>query len=671
MCACGKQDYLVSGTVSSGSECITNGRFVPAEVKSDFAFDGYTCTDAAFLSEKFFYSFINYSDFDIKLLSFNSDGSSFSETTLQLPFTMRDGVVYSENYASLIDSLSTNELNLYFYNPFFDDDLVCGYCGLSGVAYPEDEPVSYISEYFLISWNLDGSIYSVESVSIAEEGREDIIFPQYVSSDNNGNVLTITDSGIVRSSADGKYLDTFFDFINSSYVLTLDKVVYADEDTFSALTYYADDSLHISVFNKSDKDITGVTPISLYCSSLSDDLLKQVIDFNVSSKEYRIGVKNYSDIIRDYSDIYADQDLLNDRALLLLEEDILSGDIPDLIYEFDGCDTVFVNRLSSGNIIVDIKDSMKNDKSLKGNKYLINVYDLHQAESVYALIPSFTFDTYVTSALNENISRNWSLDDFRNYKSLVGSDTIILDSYESSDFITRALAFNGYSWIDVSTGDATFGDDFKAYLELASQLPSSEDEFYELALMGKIPVNIHIFSTSIGNLAKDYLHTWKLVYSQPINVGFPTNTNSDRVIHPSGTLMICSDRVAAPGCWEFAKRFLLKSYQDGLVDYIPVVQSSYENWQQRTSYEGYPETDLIMNIDGQLYTAPELGTDKVDLLSNMIMSCDKFYFNNPEIEEIVLRNASYYFDGSVTADEAAANAEKEVEEYLSTMINAS
>ena len=115
--------------------------------------------------------------------------------------------------------------------------------------------------------------------------------------------------------------------------------------------------------------------------------------------------------------------------------------------------------------------------------------------------------------------------------------------------------------------------------------------------------------------------------------------------------------------------FLSTDYQDGITDYIPVLESSFEKWKTNTSYEGFEEYELLMTIDGQMYTAPMIDQAKVDLLSNNILYCDKYYFNNPQIEEIVLRNASYYFDGSITVDEAALNTEQEVEEYLKTVLN--
>ena len=231
----------------------------------------------------------------------------------------------------------------------------------------------------------------------------------------------------------------------------------------------------------------------------------------------------------------------------------------------------------------------------------------------------------------------------------------------------KALAFNGDSWINVTSCNAVFGDDYKTYLELASKLPATYDDFEELSMGGKLPVNIQVFYAAIGNLRRDYLLSWRRVYSDPFNVGFPTNTNSDRVIHATGTLMLCSDRVSLPGCWEFAKSFLTPSYQDGLTDGIPVLESSYEKWKTNTSYEGIDANYLMLDVDGQLCTAPLLTDDRVELLSNSIISCEKYYFVNPEIEDIVLKNASLYFEGQISVDDAAANTEAEVEEYLKSM----
>ena len=91
---------------------------------------------------------------------------------------------------------------------------------------------------------------------------------------------------------------------------------------------------------------------------MSSDLKDQIVAFNTSSKNYRIGVRNYCDIYRDYSETYPDFAYLNYLALSHLEEDVLSGDVPDLIYEYAGLDEIFVSRLSSSDLIVDLKDAI-------------------------------------------------------------------------------------------------------------------------------------------------------------------------------------------------------------------------------------------------------------------------------------------------------------------------
>lgn len=666
--ACGKSSVLTSGSVSTDPGFITGGSFESSVVKTDTSFEGLVCSDAEYISGRFYYLFKDNTTFDIKLISFDPKGSDFSDLSFKLPFSSSDNRLSSDGFDDELCNSDIEGLTLYYYDPFFVRDIISGYCNVSGIVYSDDSS-AFVSKDYLITWDLSGKVKSVEEVSFDDDDKYSVVYPKYLSEDASGNFLTVTESGVVRYSASGEYVDTYFDFVNSSYTSSIDKVVYANEDTFSALTYDADKNIHISIFSRSDRSTAGVTPVSLYCSYLPSDVKDQIIAFNNSSKNYRIGIRNYSDIYRDYSEDYPDLTYLNYIALSRLEEDILSGDVPDLIYEYAGVDEIFANRLSSSGIIVDLKDALKNDKALKGNKYLTNVYDFFDDDSVPCIIPSFTFDTYVASVFKEDVSRNWTLDEYVDYKALTGNDIIIMDSYSSYELIDQALAFNGNSWIDISTGNATFGDDYKKYLIIASQLPESYDEFMELSVTGQIPVNIQFFSMPIGNLARAYLLSWRKVSALPINIGFPTNTGSDRVIHPSGALMLCSDRVALPGSWEFASSFLSTDYQDGITDYIPVLESSFEKWKTNTSYEGFEEYELLMTIDGQMYTAPMIDQAKVDLLSNNILSCYKYYFNNPQIEEIVLRNASYYFDGSITVDEAALNTEQEVEEYLKSVLN--
>ncbi len=663
--SCNHNDLVESGNVSSDYDIISNGRFTESVVNTNLDFNGYNFLYASFISDRYVYILKNSILSDIRIISFDSKGSDVKESYLEKPFDIN-----SPLDSSFFNFSGYEDLNISYYDPYIVDDFIRGYCIVNGFKDSVESQFEYLNICFLITWNLDGSIESVEACDINSDSLYLLDTYSYTPCDSKGNLFSITDSGIVRHSDEGLYIDTYFDYINSSYFGSFDAVVYADENSFSSLSY-DDELLSFSIFTRDDSSVKAVTPISLYCSSMDDELKAMILRYNYNSNEYKIGVRNYDDIYRDYSYSIFNLSYVDDVSLRHLEEDVLSGDIPDLIYQFSGYDDIFVNSLSSSGVILNLKDLMKKDNDIKKYKYLTNIYDIYDDKGIYAIIPSFTFDTYVTAGSNAQISRNWTLDDYVNYKSQFDSDMIIMDSYSSKDFIIRALEFNGDSWIDESTGNAVFGDDFMTYLELASKLPASYEDFNELSMTGQIPVNIHVFYTPIGNLAKDYLMSWREVYYSPLNVGFPTNTNSDRVIHPSGSLMLCSDRVAAPGCWDFAKCFLDSEYQDGLIDRIPVLESSYEKWKSNTSYEGIDSSYLMLEIAGQLYTAPLLNSDNVELLSNSIKSCDNLYFHNPEIEEIVLKNASLYFDGSLSADEAAVNTEQEVEQYLRGVLHSS
>ena len=242
--------------------------------------------------------------------------------------------------------------------------------------------------------------------------------------------------------------------------------------------------------------------------------------------------------------------------------------------------------------------------------------------------------------------------------------TLFMDLHTSDELLRNALAFNGDSWVNEESGNISLGDDFKKYLEIASKLPKSDDEYDELSGLGEIIFDIKFLNASVDDLSYDYMVMWRNALGEPAYVGFPTNSNSGSAIRPSGTFMICSDRASAPGCWEFVRTFLATEYQDSLTNGIPVVKSSFERWKTDISYDGIDENMYYIYVDGVEQLVPLISPDKAEELSENIISCRKYYFMNPAIEEIIIRNSHDYFDGKISADEAAFNAEKEVEEYL-------
>ena len=663
--SCGKDFSFDEGNISSDNGIISNGMFTAFPVDHE-AYVDYCCADAVFRSDYFYYLLKNNYTSDIKYVSFDQNGSNYSDLSINLPFSFDGQKISSDSYSDLLDLTGAEGLSLFYYDPVFNDKgLIEGYCTINGIRENKDSFIEYLVFDYKILWNMDGSINSIEKTVLSEDQKSSLTMTSYDSIDNDGKLLTVTDSGVVRSSFDGSYSDTYCDFINSSINDDISDVIYGSETCFSGIIHGDLNSISFAVYKRSDDKSVSHTPVSLYVSSLNDDVKDQIIAFNESSEKYRIGVRNYSDLNRDYSIEYPDYDSLNDLALASLEEDVLSGDIPDLIYQNSGLDEVFVSRLSSNGYIISINEAMKKDIDVKDNKYLSNIYNLSGDNEVFAVIPSFSYDTYISASSNESISSIKTLDDYVTFKSQSETGLVVLDSYTSDDFMRRVLAFNGDKWIDPLNGTVSIGNDFKSYLELAGELPESRDEFSELAITGQIPVNVQLFYTSFKNLVKDYTYSYIMLNDIPLNTGFPASNGLGRVVHPSGAFMICFDRAASKGCWDFVKTFLTEEYQNSLTDSIPVTESSFDNWKTNSSFDISSQMDQIMIMNGPIST-PEISQEFRDSLADSVRTCNKYYFTNPEIEKIVLKNAHEYFEGKVTVDEARDNTEKEIRDYLNS-----
>ena len=672
LCSCGKKtDYTIeSGEFISDINIIANARFDFSDVKISNDLISYRYIDSYFNDNIYDYLVFDNFSSDYYFVSFDLNGKNSTIVSLEKPFIYNNNsITPSDNSDCVLISEEVSDYSILSYSspiPFFDaENNISGICEIYGESY-DGEYVSYLKKNYLVTWDFSGKIVSVSddlnSLSLSDNSS----FIQSINS-----YWSLTNTGIVLYDSEGKYSSEFFDYINSSFEGNLTATEIADESHFSGIAKNSDGNMSFYVFSKSNDDISSrFTPVSIYCQYLDDSLKTEILKYNNTNSKYRIGVRDYSVICRDYS-ITESEYVIRHNSLQMLQSDILAGDTPDMIFDTDGLDYTFVSVLGHTGFAADVSKLFGEDE-FKNNGFALNISGINgcseENRSTYATVVSFTYNTYIGSEYREGICKNWNMSDLTQFRDYTGADAVVIDTLTSYDFLKKSLKYNGFSWIEINNATAKFNcDEYISVLEYANNLPDSMDDFNSFSMNGLIPVNIGAFERMIGNLDEYYLFGSRILGSSPVDIGFPSDYASGRVLVPDCSFVINRNSASSAVCWEFGRSLLSSKYQDTLTASIPVLNSSLESWKNNTIIAN-SQLDRIFAVDGQAYMVGQMSDEQANECIQMIRNCNTLYFEDPFIEDIVLDIAAEYFNGTITVNEAAERTEREVNDYLQSVL---
>lgn len=664
---CGKHVDLPTGSAASDISVLSEGRFSPIPVDTSFMYGDYYISDFCFYSDGYEYllsSFdhrsLLYNDYYLKL---DKDGQALVSTIISKPIYIEDGSVRFIDVARDVSDVIEFEYfdpKVSYSNLSFDEDGgFSAYCSVYYFYYSQLENYtdSVSSDYF-IKWDTQGNCISVEKCSSERE---------YVPSENpgyilgfDGNKYKTTSSGIVLLDEEGNYASKYFDFLNSDiFSYGFDLVNIYDNDHFSAVYRDADFNIVFSCFVRNRDMVTSTNALVLACTGLGSDLKYDVYNFNSEGNGYRIAVTDFSDKSLTSNE---------SEGWSILKDAMASGYRPDMILNTSGYDEAFLNEMASANGLVDIKEVIKKDETLKSLKFsdLANSF-YYSDDKVYCVVPSYTYRSVIGSVDHYSVNDDFSYEGFLAYASPVAGSSNIFRNDTRDEFLDRFLAYNGYEFIDYDNNSSSFESGvFAGYLELAAKLPEDlESSFERVSYNGIENYNLSdIYCTNLG----DYnLFCTLNSLGEYVDLGFPCGEGGGRgVISANESYMIVADRKYTNECWNFIKKYLSDEYQGMIYDGIPVTQYGYIVWKAYLYPYSADPTLATYFKDGKENVVANPDESKVNQILDAVKSCDRKEFSDYRVEQIVLEYAHLYFDGKITAEEAAAAIDMDVETYLAS-----
>lgn len=384
------------------------------------------------------------------------------------------------------------------------------------------------------------------------------------------------------------------------------------------------------------------------------ELLEAVRGFNETSSAYRIDIANYG--------MYDNGGERN--GLQRLYTDITAGNTPD-IYDlsFLSYQSFYKNGLledlypyfnSSGNVSLDdLTSSVIQTLDYKG--------------ALYNFVPTYTIVTmYGPSAVAD--PNTWDTEAFIEIVNTTPINPFGQD-VTKAEYLKYLLAFTGNEYIDIESASCNFvNSSFPSMLAVAAMLPDSYDRSNASSDdWGLIFTGQQLFAISTtANIIAGLCFADGAYCGNAVTLGFPSNNNGIAMT-PYMNLGMSSNSNCKDGVWSFFEYLLSDEYQNSIVKTLPLketaLKSRLESWFQKAS-ETSNVTGFADNMPVVIPYGP-ISSELKDEAINMLSRIDCVNYCDNELYELVLRETKSFFEGGITADQAAENIQSKVNIYLS------
>ena len=433
--------------------------------------------------------------------------------------------------------------------------------------------------------------------------------------------------------------------------------IYLSDDSYFGLIN--GECMYYLVDSGEGKNVTSLT-LATYSSDYAlKDMLEVVRKFNGLSPEYRIDVVNYA--------TYDDGET-SDAGLLRLNVDILSGNTPD-IYDLSCLDVL---SLSNKGLLEDLKPWFEGSEEVRLDQLTESVVRaLTYKGALYSLVPAYRVTTMYGSSTLTNPD-TWSVETFLDLANSA-TQSLFGPALTKADYLRLLLTLTGGAYIDLENARCDFvNSSFPAMLALADKVPADRMDA-DCDDYGWIFTGQQLFFVWTGGTLRE-LCSARAAYSGNLAVlGFPSQ-GSGTALRPEQQLGMSSASENKEGVWSFFEYLLSDSVQSGLPSKVLPVKQAVLDAKMDEDFSHVGEiirTGELKNVmgfaDGQIYSIPYLPVtpEDRDAVLELIDRMDCVDICGDTLYELVLREATPFFQGGITAQQAAENIQSKVSLYLS------
>lgn len=413
-------------------------------------------------------------------------------------------------------------------------------------------------------------------------------------------------------------------------------------------------------------------------SDISSVIYNAIIKFNRTSTDYAVEIKDYS--VYDTGDSYAGSSVLN--------TEILAGKTPDMFIT-DAVDSmIFADR----GILEDLLPYIDADTELGGRDALVwPVFEamLHRENgALYEIAPGFNIVTAVGDA--GRIGGDSSIKGITSVLEKMPEDSRIFNAEYSRWFaLFRGTNICINDYVDWENGTCSFNSpEFEEFLTFTKDYFPEEsapwsgyyEEFFDLRDGKNLLMSVTIADFQAVSLLENLLE------DNAAFIGWPGSKSVICDFSTESGLAMCAASKHKEAAWEFMRTVLLEETQlskkMGIVS-LPTNRRAFKTELEAASITpeeiagmveneegekvfpyGKPVMSVVYKSDGSRVTIYKLTEEQVSTIWKLIQSPATWYGCDDELWVIIEDEASSFFDGRITAAEAAAAIQRRAEIYI-------
>jgi ABC-type glycerol-3-phosphate transport system substrate-binding protein len=485
------------------------------------------------------------------------------------------------------------------------------------------------------------------------------------------------------SGTSSKILNWISSDINSDEIigsaLTADGKVACVTSTWDNSTQKS--SLELAVLTKTKaSSIDKKKVITMACQYLDYSIKGEIIKFNKTNPDYRIEVKDYSEYNTD-DDYTAGTKKMN--------TEILSGDVPDIIY-MNGLNQ---EQYVAKGLLEDLTPYMDKDSEVKTSSIMDNVLKAMQIDGkIYTTCSSFGIQTVIGPSSLVGDKPGWTVDQLlAAYKKMPAGATIFDQGTTRADILNSCLSMDMDDYVNWTTKECKFDSDgFKKLLEFSKSFPETFDwdKYYaenpnanttpeQMVAAGKQM----LIRTSLYDF-QSYQYSMLSFSGKATCIGYPTSNGVGNVLTLSPGFSIsanCSDK---DGAWQFVRTFMTAKYQQNSYNGYPTNKTAFDKMLKDAMTPQYQQDEngkYVLDAKGNKIELPRGGMSaengqsinfyalkqsEADALMSIINSTTKHQVADDSITQIINDESAAFFSGSKSADETAKLVQSRVSIYV-------
>lgn len=438
----------------------------------------------------------------------------------------------------------------------------------------------------------------------------------------------------------------FTNKVNSVIIFNRDKILAAvssEKPGESTNDYYLLSRADESTLNKIRKKKTFVAGVMNLTGN--DDVIDKIIEYNKNNDKYRI-------VLNDYSKYgYEDKEKENEGGMAVLNRDLRTGNVPDVILSYGDID---FSALNLKNTFADLSVFMDKDSEIHKEDFHENITESYTHDGkLYAMPVKFGIDAISGNKSEIGEDKGWTLEEFLDF-SEKNEKTFKMSSLAEIDM--SLISANLDEFVNFKKKKCSFDKpEFVRLIEMIKKQSTDENAASDEYIYPAKIVGIGDYMSYLY-----FVSELKNTNTEPVFKGFPGKKESGANINPQMILAISDKSKNKEQAWDFAKYFLSKDYQDSAFNEavtfgFPVRKDSFENMMKNEAGKDFSSFGFSSYINSN---------EASELLKQIVNDADSHVVSDSEIKKILRESLDKFYSGEKSSEDTAKEIQSKVTEYL-------